>query len=322
MMAGPGKPPWMLPLFDEPSTFDRASLASRLRALAAQNIFIGGSSWKYEGWLGQIYTPERYLTRGKFSQKRFQSECLAEYAETFPIVCGDFSFYQFPSPQYWDKLFASAPASLRFALKVPEEVTAEVFPKHARYGPRAGMANESYLNADAFDALFLEPLARNRQRVPCLILEFGSRGTAPREFVRRLDSFLAALPDSFRYAVEVRNSEYLVPFYFDCLHARNAAHVFNAWTRMPPLAAQMALEGAFTTDFTVVRALLRQGRAYEDVVAQFSPYDRVADPNPEAREALRALIRRMREERRAAYIFVNNRFEGNSPETIRAVTDE
>jgi len=311
----------MLPLFDEPSAFDRAALAFRLRDLAAENIFMGGSSWKYEGWLGQIYTPERYLTRGKFSQKRFQSECLAEYAETFPVVCGDFSFYQFPSQQYWDKLFASAPPSLRFALKVPEEVTAEVFPKHPRYGPRAGIANEAYLNADAFEALFLEPLAPYRPRVPCLILEFGSRSTGLREFVRRLDSFLAALPASFRYAVEVRNPEYLAPLYFDCLRARNAAHVFNAWTRMPPLAAQMALDGAFTVDFAVVRALLRQGRSYEDAVAQFSPYDRVVDPNPEARQALRALIRRMREERRAAYIFVNNRFEGNSPETIRAVTD-
>jgi hypothetical protein len=29
----------------------------------------------------------------------------------------------------------------------------------------------------------------------------------------------------------------------------------------------------------------------------------------------------MREERRAAYIFVNNRLEGNSPLTIQAVTD-
>ena len=42
----------------------------------------------------------------------------------------------------------------------------------------------------------------------------------------------------------------------------------------------------------------------------------------EARDALRALIRRMREERRASYIFVNNRLEGNAPETIRAVTEE
>jgi len=36
------------------------------------------------------------------------------YAETFPIVGGDFSFYQFPSDAFWSKLFASALAALRF----------------------------------------------------------------------------------------------------------------------------------------------------------------------------------------------------------------
>src|SRR5258708_27696046 len=81
------------PLFDEPTNFDRVKLAEKLRALAQQGVFIGGSSWKYEGWLGQIYTPERYYSRGRFSQKRFEETCLQEYAETFPIVCGDFSFY-------------------------------------------------------------------------------------------------------------------------------------------------------------------------------------------------------------------------------------
>jgi uncharacterized protein YecE (DUF72 family) len=54
-------------------------------------------------------------------------------------------------------------------------------------------------------------------------------------------------------------------------------------------------------------------------VKTFTPYDRIREENPEARESLRALIRRMREERRAAYIFVNNRMEGNAPETIQAV---
>ena len=70
----------------------------------------------------------------------------------------------------------------------------------------------------------------------------------------------------------------------------------------------------------MVRALLRPGRAYEDAVARFQPYDKIGDENPEARDALRDLIRRMREERRASYIFVNNRLEGNAPETIRAVS--
>jgi uncharacterized protein YecE (DUF72 family) len=121
-----------LPLFDPSPPFARSTLAARLRALADQNIWLGTSSWKYTGWLGQIYTRDRYLSRGKFSQKRFEAECLAEYAETFPMVCGDFSFYQFPSSQYWQKLFASAPPPLQFALKAPEEVTIETFPKHAR----------------------------------------------------------------------------------------------------------------------------------------------------------------------------------------------
>jgi uncharacterized protein YecE (DUF72 family) len=312
----------VLPLFDPQPDFDRAALAQRLRDLSSRNIWIGTSSWKYEGWLDQIYTRERYLSRGKFSQKRFEAECLAEYAETFPIVCGDFSFYQFPSPEYWRRLFTSAPAGLRFALKVPEEVTVEVFPKHARYGPRAGLKNESYLNADALQALFLEPLTPYAARVSPLILEFGARGAAPREFLRRLDPFLDALPPGFRYAVEVRNREYLTAPYLDCLRAHNTAHVLNAWTRMPVLSEQIAIPGIFTADFTVARALLREGRAYEDAVAKFTPYDKVQDENPEARDALREVIRRMREERRAAYIFVNNRLEGNAPETIRAVLDE
>jgi uncharacterized protein YecE (DUF72 family) len=312
----------MLPLFTLPPQFPRSALAARLRTLASENIWIGTSSWKYEGWIDQIYTRERYVSRGKFSQKRFEAECLAEYSETFPIVCGDFSFYQFPSPDYWRRLFASAPQSLHFALKAPEEVTAEQFPRHHRYGPRAGQTNQSYLNSDAFQALFLEPLLPYTARISSVILEFGARGASRSEFLHGLDSFLATLPATFRYAVEVRNPEYLSQPYFDCLRAHNVAHVFNSWTRMPPLAAQMRMPDAFTAEFTVVRALLRPGRTYADAVAMFTPYDQIRDENPEARESLRALIRRMREERRAAYIFVNNRLEGNAPETIRAVVEE
>jgi uncharacterized protein YecE (DUF72 family) len=313
-----------LPLFDPPPDadrgFGRVALALRLRTLADEGIWIGTSSWKYEGWLDQIYTRELYSTRGRFSQKKFESECLAEYAQTFPVVCGDFSFYQFPSPQYWQRLFGSAPCRLQFALKVPEEVTAEIFPKHARYGPRAGTRNESYLNADALAALFLDPLRPHASRIPVLMFEFGARSASPREFVAALDPFLGRLPDGFRFAVEVRNREYLQPRYFDCLRAHGVAHVLNAWTRMPPLAQQASLPA--TADFTVVRALLRQGRPYEDAVARFQPYDKIREENPEAREALRDWIRRMREERRTSYIFVNNRLEGNAPETIRAVTEE
>ena len=239
-----------LSLFDQPPSFDKAALANRLRALAEQRIFIGTSSWKYDGWLGQIYTRERYLSRGKFSQKAFEAECLKEFAETFPVVCGDFSFYQFPTPEFWKKLFTDSPPQLQFALKAPEEATVEVFPRHPRYGARAGRPNEAYLNVNAFKAMFLEPLELYRSRIACLIFEFGARGAATKEFVAQVAPFFDQLPDTFRYAVEVRNREYLVEPYFEVLREHKAAHVFNAWTKMPPLEEQFVIPGAFTADFT------------------------------------------------------------------------
>lgn len=312
-------------LFEEPSQFDRRRLSARLAALASEDILIGTSSWKYEGWFGQIYTRDRYLTRGRFSQKRFQDECLSEYAETFPIVCGDFSFYQFPSEQYWRKLFGSAPPALQFAFKAPEDVTVRQFPRHPRYGPRAGDDNSSFLDAALFQNAFLDLLAPYQPRVALLILEFGS---FPKQcfpdtsaFLKELDPFLAALPHDFRYAVEIRNPEFLSPEYFACLRSHRVAHIFSAWTRMPEIGVQMHLRDAYTADFTIARALLRRGRAYEDAVAKFTPYSHVQDPNPDTRDALRTLIAHARERHQPSYIFVNNRLEGNAPETIEAITD-
>ena len=312
-----------LPLFEEPSEFDRAGLSAKLAALASQNIFIGTSSWKYEGWIGQIYSRARYVARGRFSQKRFQDECLSEYAATFPIVCGDFSFYQFPSESYWSKLFGSAPAALKYAFKVPEDVTVKAFPRHPRYGGRAGEANPSFLDALLFQDAFLDLLLPYRDQIAVLIFEFG---TFPKqtyanvsEFLQELDPFLAALPPVFKYAVETRNPEFLGPEYFACLRQRRVAHVFNAWTRMPEIGRQMKLPEIYTADFTVARALLRRERTYEAAVAKFTPYSEIKDPNPETRDALKLLIGRARERHEPSYIFVNNRLEGNAPATIEAI---
>jgi uncharacterized protein YecE (DUF72 family) len=310
-----------LSLFEPDKPPFRQRLAARLRELAAENIFLGGSSWKYEGWLGQIYSPERYLVRGRFSQKRFEQLCLAEYAEVFPIVCGDFSFYQFPSPDYWQRLFQSAPPPFLFAFKVPEEITVRVWPTHARYGARGGQVNPTFLDAHVFQTMFLDLLAPYRDRIAVLIFEFGAFANFPLdEFLARLDAFLTALPkEDWRYAIEIRNPEFLHPHYFACLRQHGVAHVFNAWTRVPELLAQAAIASAWSAPFSVTRALLRFGRPYQQAVDRFQPYQRVQEPNEAARNGLRQIIQKSREQKKAAYIFVNNRLEGNAPGTIAAV---
>jgi len=307
------------------STFDRERLAAKLAALAARGIYLGTSSWKYAGWLGQVYHQERYLTRGRFSRKKFETMCLAEYAETFPVVCGDFSFYQFPSDDYWRRLFASASSRLLYAFKAPEQVTVKVFPSHARYGARAGQGNEMYLNAELFVEAFLRPLEPFRNQIAAVIFEFGTFSRASydrlRDFLADLDAFLERIPQGVRYGVEIRNPDLLRPEYFECLRRHGVAHVYNAWTRMPPLARQAAIPEAATAGFTLVRALLGRGRSYEQAVKEFSPYSEIKDPNEEARAALRAIITQSIEWRQPAFVFVNNRFEGNAPETIEALVE-
>ena len=313
------------PLFEDPDAFDREGLAARLRSLVRENIYIGGSSWKYEGWLGQIYRRERYLSRGRFSRKLFEAECLKEYAETFPAVCGDFAFYQFPTDEFWRKLFHQTPEHFRFAFKVPEQITCKVFPVHARYGPQAGKDNESFLDFHMLEEMFLRPLLPYQRKTAVLIFEFGTFNRRAfenlGEFLDRLDPFLAGLPPEFRYAVEIRNPEFLEPDYFACLRSHRVAHVYNAWSKMPELHHQMAIPDSATADFLVARALLRRGRVYEDAVATFAPYTEVQDPNPEARQSMRVLIGRARENKQWLFLFVNNRLEGNAPMTILSLVE-
>jgi len=310
-------------LFDEPRENEPewgASLAPRLRPrlneLAADNILIGGSSWKYEGWLKNIYTPSRYFTRGRFSKKLFQETCLGEYAETFPTVCGDFAFYQFPTEAFWQRLFAQVPDTFRFSLKVPEQITCRAFPRIPRYGVQAGLTNHTYLDAHLLRDAFLKPLEPYRDKLGALIFEFGYSPMPEKEFLELLAPFLAGLPPAHKYAVEIRNSEYLTPAYFSLLRDRNVAHVYNSWTRMPSFQEQLAIGESHTADFLVARALLRPGRPYEEAVQAFSPYSEVRDPNPEVRASLREMIQISRTRRRAALIYVNNRLEGYAPGTI------
>ena len=284
---------------------------------------MGTSSWKYPGWLGSVYREERYRGRNRFSERKFNESCLSEYAEVFPAVGGDFSFYRFYDAAFWERLFSQVPPDFQFGLKVPQEITTKVWPKLRRHGVQAGHANTSFLDADLLRREFLDVLTPHQHQVGALIFEFGnfSRRVYPngvRGFADELDRFLGELPTGFRYAVEIRNEDFLDPHHFEVLRQHNVAHVFNSWTKMPDLSEQFAMEEAYTADFTVCRALLRPGRRYAEAVRQFEPYERVQEPYPEGREALTSFLRRAREQGMPTLLFVNNRLEGNAPGTIAA----
>lgn len=304
-------------------TRTHVSLREPLQRLAGESVRIGTSSWKYPGWCGQIYDEARYLTRGKFSESRFERECLEEYAEIFPTVCVDAGYYKFPSPQYLEGLCKQVPDSFRFGFKVTDTITIKNYTNLPRFGVLAGKPNEHFLDADLFKKAFLSSFDRVQDKIGVFIFEFShfypkdfSHG---RDFVAVLDGFLGQLPMAYSYAVEVRNKTLLQPEYLSMLASHGVAHVFNSWTKMPKLGEQMGIPGSFTTDFTVARLLLRPGRTYEQAVSTFSPYKTAQDPNAGVRQAAKELIMKAKGGRKPSFVFVNNRLEGNAPTTIAAI---
>ncbi len=309
-------------LFDERT---HAHLREPLARLNAEGVSIGTSSWKYPGWCGQVYTEANYFTRSKFSEAKFERECLAEYGGVFPTVCVDAGYYTFPSVKYLEGLCSQVPEGFKFGFKVSDAITIKTYPNIPRFGDKAGKLNEHFLDADLFRAAFLSSCDRFKDKIGVLIFEFShfhpSDFAHGRDFMNQLDGFLAKLPKSFAYAVEIRNSTFLHPEYFAMLGSHGVAHVFNSWTRMPGVEEQIELEGSFTTDFTVARLLLRPGRAYEQAVKAFSPYKSIQDPNETVRDAALKLVMRSLGKKRPSFIFVNNRLEGNAVMTIAAILE-
>jgi uncharacterized protein YecE (DUF72 family) len=308
-------------------SFDRERMWEQAASLAVQGVYLGTSSWKYEGWMGQLYNAERYEYRGKLAKTRFERDCLREYAEVFKTVCVDAAYYTFPSRQYLEGMAEKVPEDFLFGFKVTDAITIKKYPKLDRFGDLAGKPNENFLNGDLFGKAFLGPCEAIRPNVGLLMFEFSRFWPTDyehgRDFVADLDKFLGSLPKGWPYGVEMRNRNWLRPDYFECLARHQVTHVLNSWEAMPPVGEQMAMPGSQTNPALVAaRFLLKPGRRYEEAVKTFQPYDKTKEVNDEARKAGAALIADgVKTKGRKTFIYVNNRLEGNALSTIEAMVE-
>jgi uncharacterized protein YecE (DUF72 family) len=307
-------------------SFDRDKVNAMAAELAADGIFVGTSSWKYPGWLGQLYTPARYEYRGKLAMKRFERDSLAEYAEVFKSVCVDAAYYKFPDERYLSGMVSQVPPDFQFAFKVTDEITIKKYTNLARFGERAGKLNPNFLNPELFATAFLKPCERFRSNIGLLMFEFSKFYPADyahgSDFAADLDRFLGGLPKGWPYGVEMRNRHWLRDEYFDVLHRHAVAHIYNSWSDMPPIGEQMAIEASRTNpNLSGARLLLRPGRSYEQSVKLFEPYDSVKEAYEDARKAAADFLRQALRIKgiRKLYLYVNNRLEGNALQTIYAM---
>lgn len=287
--------------------------------LAARGIYLGTSSWKYRGWEGMIYKG------GYDSEAQFQRASLREYTSYFPCVGVDFTYYAWPVADMMAYLVESTPENFRLCPKVTKRITLSTFPNLPAYGKWAGKKNPDFLNADLFASQFLEPVARLKGRLSVVIFEFSG---PEEEDLGALRDFLRAIPQDFPYAVEVRNPALVRPEFYRLLNEERVSPAFSLWTRMPSIAQQMAAYDAAGPAPApaqvpwVALGLVRQGRAFEEAVRLFQPYQEPKEIDEAARIDLVDLGTRALRDGRKLFLLANNRWEGSAPHSVGAIASK
>lgn len=306
--------------------FERTRIAALARRLHEEHrVHLGTSSWRYPGWCGILYDEDRYLWGTHFSNQRFSDHCLEEYAGVFRTVCVDATYYALPRKRFLEGLVAQVPGDFVLSFKVPDDITIRTFPKIDGFGARAGKRNDFFLSPELLEMGFLRRLEPMRVRVGALVFEFSHFHPGEyehgRDFVSGLDGFFSRAPRGWRYAVEIRNANWLHPEYFAMLASHGVAHVYNQWTRMPPALEQMAMHPPEANPFVAARFLLTPGRSRERAKDQFEPFHQLREIDPSAREAMARLLHAGMDRRDGApsYLYVGNELEGNALHTISDV---
>lgn len=328
-----------LPLFGDPSpsvagpsltvaphvTEDDRAIAARVPTW----IRFGTSSWSFPGWAGIVW-------KEKHSEDELARAGLRAYAQhpLFRTVSVDRGYYgplrAADVDSYASQLDDAARLApllppFRVVSKVWEEITTAVFPKHPRYGARGGERNPSFLDAGRFLADVLEPYRAHARHFGPFVFELTPmpKGAIDdRTLGARVDAFLGALPTSFQWAFELRNEELMTPRWSDVLRAHGAAHVFTYWTAMPSIRVQLARHGKLSSRFVVSRLMLPPFMRYEDKKAEYAPFDRLVAPQPDMRDDVLAILRAAEEaDCTEAFVLANNKAEGSSPLTVKALAE-
>jgi uncharacterized protein YecE (DUF72 family) len=255
----------------------------------------GTAGWSYKDWVGPFY--ERGTEPGRF---------LEVYAESFPGVEVDSTYYRVPSERMTARWHDVTPEGFVFSPKMPGEIT------HERFLEDCG----------DLAAAFLDALAPLGEKLGHVVVQFPyfrkDSGTTLDVFLGRLLPFLDALPQARpRLAVEVRNKMFLKPALTGALRERGVALVLldHAW--MPPPEAWGRLEGAITTGHVPIR-LIGDRYGIEKIT---KTWEAVVVDREDRLAAWAELIRTALGAGRTVTAFVNNHYSGHGPASARRLAE-
>jgi uncharacterized protein YecE (DUF72 family) len=293
---------------------EAAAVASRL----PPTLHFGTSSWFSTGWEGIVWSR-------RYSESDLARDGLSEYRRhpLLTTVGIDRSYYGPVPPADFDRYASQLPGGFRCVIKAPASVTSAIVPNRRDESP---IANPDYCSVERFmrdlgDALtghFLPHTAAVLFEFPMAPRAFTGDAA---EFARRLDAMLAELDPRIPVAIELRDPALLKPPYASVLRARRAAHTYNLHTHMPLPGLQRAVVALREQPFAVVRWLMPPQTRYEERKREFAPFNRLQDVDDARRADTLSVIVEALGAGLETWVLVNNKAEGSSPLTIKALAE-
>ena len=275
-----------------------ASTANLNRPFSLPDIFLGTSSFTASGWEGSFYP------LGMRS-----NDFLRHYANQFQTVEIDSTFYGTPSPSTVTNWNEKTPRNFIFAVKVPQVITHE----------------KVLIDCEAEFDEFIERMHLLGDKLGPMLLQFPKFDKwvlkRPDEFRARLRSFFKRAGDmkAGRFAVEVRNKDWLDAQLTDLLREHNVALALTDTSFMPRPWELKEKFDLITSDFAYVRWLGDRKKIEEQTTTwDKTVIDRTSDLKNWA-DLLREMV--MNKKLRKLFAFANNHYAGHGPGTVKLFMD-
>jgi uncharacterized protein YecE (DUF72 family) len=259
------------------------------------NLLIGADGWNWDDWVGGLY-PEGTA----------KADYLAEYSRHYPIVEVDSTFYRIPTKVTVKKWVEQTPENFIFAAKVPQGVTHRAF-----QGDFRGRL-----------AYFLEVMETFGQKLGPLLFQFPyykqSIFPSVTAFLDKFEPLLASLPTDLRFAVEVRNSNWITAELFERLRKYHVAFtlVDHPWAeKADELMKRMDV---VTSDFCYIRWLGHQTKLDK----MTDRWDHLLlDKREETSQWVKILSELLRRDVKTIFGIYRNRYAGYAPGSIELLKE-
>jgi uncharacterized protein YecE (DUF72 family) len=253
------------------------------------SILLGTSSFAASGWERTFYP------KGMRS-----ADYLSFYADHFHTVEVDSTFYACPSTRTVENWAARTPQGFIFSVKVPQSITHE----------------KVLVDCDAELQEFLATMNLLGEKLGPMVFQFPffDRWKIPKQedFLAMLVPFLKKLPSDRKFALEIRNKDWLDVAFVDLLREHRIALVLQDLLHMPGPEELMKKFDPITADWTYIR-WLGDRKGIERLTTSWDKT--VVDRTKELTSWVEYCYQ-IRKRGTVIYAYANNHYAGHGPATV------